>query len=329
MARIARRSLVAGIASGVALPGILRAQAAPPIRIVVPAARGEPLDSLARLLADRLIPFLGRGMVVEAQIGAGGLTAAEALATAPPDDTVIGILGAATLCAAPAVYGRVDFDPLRALRPVTQVTETAVVLAVESAQARARGWADLPTLLAWAKAHPGALAIAHAGVGTESHLALVALADAAEVAIAEGPARDGTAADLVAGVVDGAADLPGAVLPAIAAGRARPVGVSSRRRLSLLPDVPAFAEYPGVGLGAIDLRGWNMVVVPATMPDPDVQRLSVAIRRVASHPEFAPVLRRPGYAVALSVSPEAAAQMIAEEAPKWQRLAELSGAAAN
>lgn len=329
MARMARRILVAGMASGVALPGILRAQAALPMRVVVPAARGEPLDSLARLLADRLIPFLGRAMVVENRIGAGGLTAAEAVATAPPDGTVIGILGAATLCAAPAVHGRTGFDPLRELRPVTQITDTAVVLAMESARAQARGWADLPAVLAWAKANPEAIRIAHAGVGTESHLVLAALAEAAEVAIAEVPARDSAAADLVAGEVDGAADLPAGLLPQIAAGRALPLGVSSRRRLAPLPDVPAFAEYAELGLGGIDLRGWSMVMAPAATPDGEVQRLSFAIRRVASHPEFAPVLRRPGYAVALSVSPEAAAQMLAEERSKWRRLVELSGAAAN
>lgn len=332
MARITRRGLGAGVAAGLAVPGILRAQTARrPLRIVAPFPPGGAVDSLARLLADRLVAVLGQHVVVENRSGAGGLIGAEAVAKAPPDGTMIGIIGAATICAAPVLQTAMSFDPVRDMRPITQITDAAVLLVVQGERARERGWSDLPATIAWAKARPGALRVAHAGVATVSHLALSALATAARVELTQVPYRGGAQAttDLIAGEVDGSADLPAALVPHIEAGRVHPLGVSSRRRLSLLPRVPAFAEYPDLGLGEIDIRSWNAIMVPAATPEVEVHRLYTAIRRVATHPEFAPALRPFGYDVALSASPEAAAQMIADEMPKWRRLVEMSGASVN
>lgn len=333
MAGIARRDLVAGIgALSLASPGILRAQDARQVlRIVVTAPRGDGADWLARLLADRLIAVVGQAVVVENVVGAGGLAGAEAVATAPADGMLIGIIGAETICAAPALRPVAGVDPVRDLRAVTQITDTSVLLAVQAERARARGWTDLPATLAWAKDNPGALRIAHSGAASAGHLALAALAAASGIEFAQLPDRGGVegAADAVAGEVDGLADLPAALLPHIRAGRLLPLGVSSRQRLSMLSDVAGFAESPALGLGEIDIRSWNMIVVPAATPTAELYRLFGAIRRVAIHPQFPPALRPHGYDVALSMTPDVAARMIADEMPRWRRLAELAGARLN
>ena len=323
-----RRSMLAG-GSLLAAPSIAHAQAARrPLRIIVPFPPGGGVDSLARVMADRLPAVLDQPVVVDNRGGAGGLIGADAVAKGPPDGTMLGIIGAATLCAAPFLQASMPFDPVRDLRPVTQITDAAVLLVVNGPRAAERGWTDLRATLAWARANPGALRLSHAGVATVSHLTLAALEAATGAPFTQVPYRGGGQAtiDAVSGVLDGAADLPTALIPHVEAGRLRALGVSSRRRFGLLPDVPSFAEYADLGLGDIDIRSWNAIMVPAATADAEVQRLFAAIRRVATQPGFRDALRPLGYDAAISESPAATAAMIASETPRWRRLVEISGA---
>ncbi|NMJ44054.1 tripartite tricarboxylate transporter substrate binding protein [Roseomonas sp. JC162] len=327
---IPRRSsiLLAG-ASLLAAPGVLRAQGARrPLRVVVPFPPGGGVDSLGRVLADRLPAVLDQPVVVDNRSGAGGLIGADAVAKGPPDGTMIGIIGAATICAAPFLQSSMPFDPVRDLRPVTQITDASVLLVVNAQRANERGWTDLRSTLAWARANPGAMRLAHSGVATVSHLTLAALESASGAPITQVPYRGGAQAttDAVAGVLDGAADLPTALIPHVEAGRLRALGVSSKRRFGLLPDVPSFAEYADLGLGDIDIRSWNAMMVPAATPEAEVRRLFAGIRQVATQPSFRDALRPLGYDPAPSDSPMALAAMIASETPRWRRLVEVSGA---
>ncbi len=324
-----RSSLLLAGASVLAAPGLLHAQAARrPLRIIVPFPPGGGVDSLGRVLADRLPAVLDQQVVVDNRSGAGGLIGADAVAKGPPDGTIIGIIGAATICAAPFLQASMPFDPVRDLRPVTQITDASVLLVVNAQRATERGWTDLRATLAWARANPGALRLAHSGVATVSHLTLAALQAGSGVQITQVPYRGGAQAttDAVSGVLDGSADLPTALIPHVEAGRLRALGVSSRRRFGLLPDVPSFAEFADLGLGDIDIRSWNAMMVPAGTPDAEVQRLFVAIRQVATQPAFREALRPLGYDAAPSDSPAAMAAMIASETPRWRRLVEVSGA---
>jgi tripartite-type tricarboxylate transporter receptor subunit TctC len=143
------------------------------------------------------------------------------------------------------------------------------------------------------------------------------------------PYRGGAqaATDLVAGTIEGSADLPSTLVPHGEAGRIRILGTSSGRRLALLPQVPAFAETQG--LEGFDVRSWNAMMVPAGTPDAEVRRLFAAIHRVAGAPEFRDALKPIGYDAVTSESPEAATRMIREETPRWQRLVQISGATVN
>ncbi len=326
MPRTPRRVLLLS-APALAAPAVLRAQGARrTIRLVVPFPPGGATDSLGRILAERLAAVLEQGVVVDNRGGAGGLIGADAVAKGPPDGTMIGLIGAATICAAPVLQSSMPFDPVRDLRPITQISDSAVLLAANAPRTAERGWADLPSFLAAAKAAPGTIRVAHSGVATVSHLALSALAAAAGVELVQVPYRGGANAttDALSGVIDASADLPAALVPHLESGRLKALGVSSGARLAMLPGVPAFAEVPG--LSGLDVRSWNMLMVPAATPDAEVRRLHAGIVAVATQPGFAPALRPLGYDGVTSASPEAAAAMIAAETPRWKRLVEMSGA---
>jgi tripartite-type tricarboxylate transporter receptor subunit TctC len=323
MPRIPRRPL---LLAALAFPAVARAQARRPLRIVVPFPPGGAVDSLGRVLADRLPAVLDQQVVVDNRSGGGGLIGADAVAKATPDGTTIGIIGAATLCAAPFLQASMPFDVARDLRAVTQITDSAVLLAVHAQLADQRGWTSMAALLDWARANPGAFRVAHSGVATVTHLVMSGVVAQARVDMTLVPYRGGAqqATDVIAGTIEASADLPSSLIPHAAAGRLRLLGTSSGSRLALLPDVPAFAETPA--LAGFDVRSWNAMMVPAATPDAEVARLHAAIRQVGTSAAFAAALRPLGYDAVTSETPATAAQLIRDETPRWERLVRSSGA---
>ncbi len=322
-----RRAL---LATTLMAPAIGQAQGTRrPLRVVVPFPPGGAVDSLGRLLAERLAPVLDQQVVVENRSGGGGLIGADAVAKAPPDGTVIGIIGAATLCAAPFLQTTMPFDVTRDFRFISQITDSAVLLAVNAQVAQTRNWTALADVLAWARANPGRFSVAHAGAGTVTHLALSALTAAARVDFNMVPYRGGAQAalDMIAGTVEGSADLPAALIPHAAAGRIKLFGTSSARRLALLPDVAPFAETPG--LSGIDIRSWNMILTSAATPEAEARRLQAAIHEVGQAESFKSALRPFGYDAVTSASLDAASALVRDDTPRWRALVESSGAKVN
>jgi tripartite-type tricarboxylate transporter receptor subunit TctC len=187
----------------------------------------------------------------------------------------------------------------------------------------------LAAVLDWARRHPGGFRAAYAGAGTVSHLTMSALVKASGVDITLVPYRGGAqaATDLIAGTIEASADLPGGVIPLVESGQLRLLGISSGTRLALLPSVPAFAET--AGLQDLDIRSWNMIVVPAATPDAEVARLHAAIRQVGGSAEFRNAMKPLGYDAVISATPAAAATLVREETPRWERLVRDSGARAD
>ena len=323
MTRTSRRVL---LLANLAMPSLARAQARRPLRIVIPFPPGGAVDSLGRVLADRLPPVLGQAVVVDNRSGGGGLIGADAVAKAPADGTTIGIIGAATLCAAPFLQSSMPFDVARDFRAITLITDSAVLIGVNAAVAQQRGWPDLAAMLAWARTNPGGIRIAHAGAGTVSHLVMSALNRQARVELTLVPYRGGAqaATDMVAGTIEGSADLPSTLIPLAEGGRVRLMGTSSGTRLALLPEVPAFAET--AGLASFDVRSWNVILAPAATPEAEVARLHAGISQVATSAGFRDALRPLGYDAVSSATPAVAAQLIRDETPRWQRLVQESGA---
>lgn len=299
-----------------------------PVRLIIPFAPGGAFDLVGRILAERLPATLGNHVVVENRAGAAGLIGVDALAKSDKDGTTIGLVGVAALCAAPFLYSRMAYDPVRDLAPITQITDGAMLCVVNADNARRNGWTDFRALIAWAKAHPDALRMGYSGPGSTAHLNIATISRLTGASILRVPYRGGstTINDLVAGHIDMMFDVMPALIPHVVAGRLVPLAVSTPQPVPALPNVPGMASFADLGLGQYSFDTWNAIMAPAGVPEPVIARLFEAIRQVASQPDFADRLKPLGYGVVLSESPAALAAKIARETPIWQQLVETSGA---
>jgi tripartite-type tricarboxylate transporter receptor subunit TctC len=324
-----RRSLL-GAAAALAASRALAQPVADgrPVRLVVPFPPGGAVDILGRLLAERLQPVLGQSVVVENRGGAGGLIGTEAVAKGEPDGSVIGLIGVTTLAAFPYMHARLPFDPQKDLAPISQITDGALLCVVNADTARRRGWTDFRTLIQWSRANPDQVKMGSSGSGTSSHLNIEAINAAAGAHILHVPYRGGAPAinDLVAGTIDMMFDVMPALMPHVEAGRFRALAVSSKARLSILPDIPGMGDFPDLGLGEHNVVTWNALMAPGGTPQPVIARLHQAVLQVAALPDLSERLKPLGYGVVTSESPAALAQLIAAEQPRWKRLVEISGA---
>ena len=327
--RLPRRTLLASLATApLALPALAQPVAGGrPVKLVVPFPPGGAVDILGRLIGERLAPLLGQSVVVENRGGAGGNIGADAVARAPADGSTIGIIGVTTLCAAPALYKTLSFDPLKDLAPVSAIVTGAVLCVVNAATAQKNGWTDLPSLIAWARAHPGEVRMGSSGTGTTSHLVIESVNRATNAQITHVPYRGGGPAisDLLAGTIDMMFDVMPALLPHVEGGRFKALAVSSAKRLPFLPQIPGMSEFGALGLAGLDVQTWSAIMTSGGTPEPVLARLNQAIRQLGAQPDFAERLRPLGYAVQVSETPAALASLIRAETPRWQELVRSSG----
>lgn len=326
---IARRSLLAAGAAGLALPALAQPLGGGrPVRVVVPFPPGGAIDILGRLIADRLAPVLGQPVVVENRGGAGGIIGADAVAKGDRDGTVIGVIGVSTVAAFPYMTNRLPFDPARDFAPISQITDGALLCVVNAETARRRGWRDFRDLVLWSRRHPEEVKMGSSGSGTTSHINIEAINALAQAKILHVPYRGGAPAinDLIAGTIDMMFDVMPALVPHVEAGRFLAFAVSSKARLGILPNVPGMGDFADLGLGDHDVVTWNAIMGPGGTPEPIVMRLHAALRQVAAQGDFIDRLKPLGYGTVTSPTPAALTALIEQDRPRWRRLVELSGA---
>ncbi|MGG5822292.1 Bug family tripartite tricarboxylate transporter substrate binding protein [Falsiroseomonas sp. HW251] len=300
-----RRTL---LAAGLALPAIARAQDGA-LRIVVPAPPGAFNDGLARLLADRLPASLGQTVVVDNKVGAGGMIGTREVVQARPDGRTIGIANTATIAINPHLFANAGFDPLRDLTPVCGCAEIEIVL-VSPPRA---GIISVADMVAKAKARPGALNYASAGIGGSTHLAFELLKLRAGVDITHVPYRGAApvATALLAGEIDvGFEGIP-LLLPHIQSGALRPLAVSGSRRHPQLPDVPTVQE---AGIPSYEMVIWFGLVAPNGVPAAALQKLETETLRALSEPAMAERISQQGATVRARNAADFGAFMRAEHA---------------
>lgn len=321
-----RRNLLLGAAAlPLAAPAIAQAR---PLRIIVPFPPGGAVDLLGRILAERLPPVLGTGVVIENRGGAGGMIGADALAKGDKDGTVVGIISVTVLCAFPFMTSRLPFNPRTDFAPVTQISDGALLCVANAETARRNGWGDFRQMITWSRAHPEQLKMGSSGTGSNSHINIEAINAAAGARILHVPYRGGGPAitDLLSGTLDIMFDVMPALIPHVTSGRFVPMAVSSNARVSLLPDVPGMADFADLGLGQHNMLTWNAIMAPGGTPAEHVNRLHAAFRTVAAQPDFVERLKPLGYGTVTSETPAALGELIARETPVWQRLVQVSGA---
>jgi len=315
----------AAIAVGVvltAVSGLAPAQSDKPIRVVVPLSTGSTVDTVARAMSNQMAKVMGHPIVIENLAGAGGMTGTVQVVNAPKDGSTIGLISSNHVIN-PSIYKKVPFDSLNDITPITVIGTVPLVLVVNPAlPAKTTG-----ELVALMKAKPGTLNLGSAGNGSTLHLAGEMFGNEAGVEIKHIPYK-GTGpltTDLLGGQVDMAFISVTAAASHIKAGKLRAIGVSTKQRSSILPDVPTLAES---GLPNYSFDAWIAAVGPAGLPKPIVQKYYNDFKTVLAQKEVQDALAAQGIAV-INSTPEEAAPFFKSELDKHAVLVKKSGATAD
>ncbi|MFD1703132.1 Bug family tripartite tricarboxylate transporter substrate binding protein [Methylopila henanensis] len=322
-----RREAAAGLAGALAL-GLAPPARAAVTTLIAPFPPGGAVDLLARLLAERLGPKLGRTVVVENRAGAGGMLGTAAVVKAPPDGETLGLVSTSQLIANKYLYASQPYDPDVDLTPVTRVVTGTVACVVNARTARERGWTTFRDLIAWAKAHPDEARMGSSGQGQVSHLMIELVKARTGAAILHVPYKGGGPAilDLLGGVIDMMFDVTPALVPHVRDGSFVALAVGSRERIAALPGAPGMKEFADLGLGDVDLQTWYAIVGPKGIPADLQARLRDAVAAAMTDPALAEKLEPSGFSVALDASPDDLRRRVADEDPTWRELVRLSGA---
>jgi tripartite-type tricarboxylate transporter receptor subunit TctC len=320
--RLVLPALVATLAVLFALHGaVAEGPAYPerPITMVVTFAAGGSSDVLARAVADAMSRGLGQQMAVDNRPGAGGHIGAEAVARAAPDGYTILFGTNGTLGIGPALYKNLRYDPLHDLAPVGLLHKLPLLLIVNpSVPAN-----NLTELLAYARGNPGKLSFASAGVGSVSHLAGELFKEEAKIDILHVPYKGGGAAvpDLLSGRVSMMLETIPNALPLARNGQMRAIGVTTKERSSLAPDIPTLAES---GLPDFDVSAWTGLFVPAGTPVAIIDRLNAETRKIAGDAPYVSLIQSMGTDVASS-SPDAFGKFVSDDVARWSAVITRSG----
>jgi tripartite-type tricarboxylate transporter receptor subunit TctC len=308
----ARRSVMIGSAAALASPW-LHAQAYPsrPVRIIVPTTPGGGYDNLGRLVAERLSPELGVGVVVENRTGGGTLVGTQVAAAAAPDGYTLVVGGLANMALNAGLYKNPQYNPVTDFIPIALVASFSYCLVAR----RDLPQSTLAELLAYARANPGKLNMATGGTGSGQHVAAVMLRRLGNIQMVEIPYKGAQAAytDLVGGRVDLFFDNTTTAQPLIEAGRIKPIATSGSQRDKSLPGVPTATE---AGLPGMVLESWLGIFAPARTPPAAVNRLREAMSRVVAQPDLRKRLEDGGWRM-LDQDAASTEQFVRAEAERW------------
>jgi tripartite-type tricarboxylate transporter receptor subunit TctC len=295
---------------------------------VVPYPPGGPLDIVARALADKVKDTLGV-VVVDNKPGAGGNLGADLVAKSPPDGATIVMGAVATHAINPWLYGKLPYDPIRDFTPITGVARVPNVLVMNPATAERLSIRRVADLVAYAKQNPGKLNYGSGGNGSAGHLAGEMFKAQAGVFMVHIPYAGGNPAQLalLSGQVDLNFDNLAAASANIKAGRLKALAVTTARRSSVMPDVPAVAET-GPSLAHFDVDTWFGLFGPARLPADVTQRLNKAFVEALHSPELkarlATLMAEP-----MASTPEQFGAFVKKELAKYESVVKASGAKAD
>ena len=283
------------------------------VTMIAPFPAGGSVDLVARAVAQQMSEQWKQPVVVANRPGAGGNIGAEAVARATPDGYTL-LMGTTALASSPALYSKLAYDLTRDLAPVSLVVTMSNVLVVHPALPAH----SVRELLALAKARPGALNSASAGVGSSNHLALVLFNTMTGAGIAHIPYKG--AAPAVADVMGGHVamtfvPIAAAVAP-VKSGRLRALGVTGATRSPTLPDVPTINE---AGVAGYEATSWNALLAPGTTPRDLVQRIQAALAESLRATKVKEILVSAG-ADAAGGTPEELAAFLRTEMMKWGKV---------
>ena len=293
-----------------------------PIRMLVTYPPGGGVDLAARVIGQKLADTFRQQVIVDNRGGGGGNIAMEMAARAQPDGHTLIMSAAGPTAINVTLYSKVPFDPVKDYAPVALVASTVYALVAHpGVEAR-----NVKELISLARARPGKLTFASAGIGAPPHLASEMLKSMAGIDIVHVPYK-GTGpalADLLGGQVTMMFSDALAAAPQMKAGKLRGLAVSSPQRFGLVPDLPTVAES---GLPCFSAVGWTGLLAPAATPRAIVQRLNAEVVRALPLPDVKEKLAGDGSEFGRN-TPEQFATFIKDEIAKWGKVIKASGAKA-
>ena len=292
-----------------------------PITMVVPFSAGGPGDVIARLLGTAMTATLKQSIVIENVVGAGGTLGTSRVAKAQPDGYTLLLMhvGQAT---APALYAKLPFDPIGDFAPIGLVTDVPMIL-VARANFPAK---DLKELVAYVRAQGDKITYGNVGLGSASHLCGLMFMSAIDAKLTAvyykggGPALN----DIIAGHIDVYCDPATGPTPYIQAGAIPGFAITSKKRVSTLPNLPTSAE---AGVPAFDVTTWYGLYAPRNTPKPIVDALVEALQKALKDPalvnRFAELSMSP--VEPERATPAALEAFLRSETDKWSRIIKQAG----
>jgi tripartite-type tricarboxylate transporter receptor subunit TctC len=289
-----------------------------PIRIVVGFGAGGGTDLAARIVAEPLSKMFGQPIVVENRVGAGGTTAAEAVAKGPKDGYTALMMSNAHAVSA-AMYKTLRYDPVNDFQMVSMVGTAGLVM-VTAPDFPAK---DLKGVIDYARANPGKLNFGTPGIGTTQHFASEYFRQLAGLNMQHIPYRSTpqAIAALLAGEVQIVIELIQPVMGQFQSGTLRAIAVTSPQRFATVPDLPTFAES---GLPGYDVTSWYGLSFAAGTPAPIVEKTNKAMRELLASAVVKEQILKAG-ALVRSSTPDELKAHIADEIAKWKSVREKAG----
>jgi tripartite-type tricarboxylate transporter receptor subunit TctC len=309
-----RIAALVSLCTALLVPSALVAQTYPskPIRIVLPYVPGGIIDTAGRNIALRLSEGLGQSVVAENRPGAGGMVGADVVARSAPDGYTI-LLTDPALVSNPTLQADVPYDLFKGLQAVSIVGSSPAVI-VASPSLPVTTFAEL---IAYAKAHPGKLNFASAGIGTAPHLSGEMIKLRAGLDMTHVPYRGIGAAypDVMSGKVQLAFSSIAGAVPFTSDNRVRPIATTGSARSAVYPDVPTVAE----SLPGFDVDLWIGIYAPAGLPPAVLAKLNGEINKALQHPELKAAFAKIGI-TPRGTSPDEGAAFTRSEYEKWKKV---------
>ncbi len=289
-----------------------------PIRIIVGTPPGGANDTVARILASRM-DGLGQTVIVENRPGASQMIAAEMVAKAPADGTMLLIASQTILAVVPIINKVTSFDPLKDFAAVALVGSTPLVLVVNPAVPAN----SVKELIAIGKARPGELNFGSGGVGTTPHMAgeLFAMMSGIKMTNISYKGEQPALTDMLGGQLPMMFSNVAAAMQHVKSGKLRGLAVTSAARIDAAPGLPTVAE---AGLPGYETETWLGLIAPSATPRDIVARINAEVLRVMALPDVRDKLLAQGLTLSRSTPDQFAAHIRSEHA-KWSKLIKEAG----